>query len=309
MRSFIERFTPEATLYHNQEGVLELSPYVKGVTVSLHIVGGFLGSVIAGVTGDKLGRKNALKFSVAFYCMAQLLQTLCHNFVLLALARLLTGVAIGKMTILFPLYQSEISPSKIRGTTIALFQLGCTIGILFGNIVNFYCKDLSGDMNWQLPMGIQVIFGVITLACMFPPPKSPRWLASKGRIEDARDVLNRIYSGEGDSKAIDEMVEELVDMSKQVNDSTSYLTLFKPPYLRLILRCVPIQMFQQLTGINFIMFYGISYFQKAGLKNVYMLQILIGLVNCVATLPALYLVERMGRKGLLVAGAAAMVSY
>jgi sugar porter (SP) family MFS transporter len=210
---------------------------------------------------------------------------------------------------LVPLYQSEVAPKQIRGALISIYQLAITIGIFFSFIINYYTKDIDSDMAFQIPLGLQAVFGGILFVGMVMMPFSPRWLVQKGRHSEAETWLSKLRSASAKDLEVQSELDSIrmgVEDEKRQGRST-YGDLLRGSLFKRVALGVIMQAFQQLTGINFIFYYGVSFFRSAGLSNEYLFQAITGLVNVMATFPAIYLIERLGRRKLLLGGATLMV--
>jgi MFS transporter, SP family, sugar:H+ symporter len=207
-----------------------------------------------------------------------------------------------------PLYQSETAPKWIRGTIVGSYQLAITIGLFIAAIVNNGTKDRNDSGSYRIPVAIQFAWAIILIGGLLILPETPRWLVMKGKHEEAARSFSRLRRLEPTHPAI-------VDELNEVRANHEYeLTLGKASYIqcvqgtvrkRLLTGCM-LQALQQLSGINFIIYYGTSYFLRAGFQNPFIIQLIINSVNMVSTLPGLYLVEKLGRRGLLLLGAVGM---
>lgn len=207
-----------------------------------------------------------------------------------------------------PLYQSETAPKWVRGTIVGSYQLAITIGLFIAAIVNNGTKDRNDSGSYRIPVAIQFAWAIILIGGLLILPETPRWLVMKGKHEKAAGSFSRLRRLEPTHPAI-------VDELNEVRANHEYeLTLGKASYVqcvqgtvrkRLLTGCM-LQALQQLSGINFIIYFGTSYFLRAGFQNPFIIQVIINSVNVVSTLPGLYLVEKLGRRGLLLLGAVGM---
>ena len=207
------------------------------------------------------------------------------------------------------MYQSETAPKWIRGTIVGAYQLAITIGLLLANIVNNSTKSRNDTGSYRIPIGIQFAWALILAGGLLFLPETPRYLIKMGRKEKAAKSLSRLRRLETTHPAVVEELAEIQanhDYETSLKASASYLDCFKGTLgKRLATGCL-LQALQQLTGVNFIFYYGTSYFTNAGFKNPFIIQIITGVINVCSTFPGLYAVEKMGRRNLLLTGAIGM---
>ena len=197
------------------------------------------------------------------------------------------------------------------GTVVSGYQWAVTIGLLIASVINNVTKDKDSRASWQIPISIQFIWGLILAVGMACLPESPRWLVKKERNEDAARALSRLLSLPPDHPEIQAELDEICVSFKREKElgESSYLDCFRPSDNKILLRTLTgifIQAFQQLTGINFIIYYGTVFFQNSGIHNPFLTAIAINIINTFMTIPGMWGVERFGRRRLLLVGAAGM---
>ena len=207
-----------------------------------------------------------------------------------------------------PLYQSETAPKWVRGTIVGSYQLAITLGLFIAAIVNNGTKDRNDSGSYRIPVAIQFAWAIILVGGLLMLPETPRWLIMKGKQDKAARAFSRL-------RRLDPTHPAIVDELNEVKANHEYeMTVGKASYAqcvkgtvgkRLLTGCA-LQALQQLSGVNFIFYYGTSYFERAGFENPFIIQVVTNTVNVVSTIPGLYLVEKLGRRGLLLLGAIGM---
>ncbi|HWY45338.1 MAG TPA: sugar porter family MFS transporter [Candidatus Sulfotelmatobacter sp.] len=279
-------------LYH-------LSPFALGVTVTSALIGTIVGSLTAGIPGDAIGRRDSLRFMAVLYVISAIGCAFAWNWTALVTFRFIGGLGIGGSSVLGPMYIAEISPAKWRGRLVGFFQFNVVLGILLAYLSNYIIGILQlGPAEWRWKLGISAIPAIFFLVMLFGIPRSPRWLAKKGRTEEARDVLRLI--GEQDYETELQEIIASIDAEHHQHDS-----LFNPQYRLPIFLAVTIGMFNQLSGINAILYYLNQIFADAGFNKVSadLQAVAIGATNLIFTMIAMTLIDRVGRKKLLLIGA------
>lgn len=207
-----------------------------------------------------------------------------------------------------PLYQSETAPRWIRGTIVGSYQLAITIGLFLAAIVNNATKDRDDSGSYRIPVALQFAWAIILVGGLLLLPETPRFLIMKGRDEKAAIAFSRLRRLEPTHPAIVEELNEVkANHEYEVTlGKASYAQCFKGTVGKRLFTGCALQALQQLSGVNFIFYYGTSYFQRAGFQNPFIIQVITNTVNVVSTLPGLYLVEKLGRRRLLLLGAIGM---
>jgi len=291
-----------------------------GWYVSSALLGCILGVSVAGVLSDKYGRKKLLILSALFFGVSAVGCAFTFGFTDLVIYRLIGGLGIGVASMLSPLYISELSPSHKRGRLVTLYQFAITVGILCSYFSNAYLLRLShgeflagttGLMNkimvsevWRIMLGTSVVPALLFLFLLLFVPESPRWLTIKGNEPAALDVLKKIVS---DSEA----QKEINDIKSNLQQETGGLgILFKGGFKLAMIIGISLAFLTQVSGINAIIYYGPRILEEAGLPIADALggQVVIGLVNVLFTLIAIWKIDRLGRKPLLLAGVIGIIS-
>ncbi|CAF1650685.1 unnamed protein product, partial [Didymodactylos carnosus] len=231
---------------------------------------------------------------------------------MLLVGRFIAGLAVGALSMLVPVYQSELASKEVRGRLISLQQFAITIGIAVSFWINFGTSKMQGSISWRLPLFLQLVPGIILGVGILFFPFSPRWLVSQNRDDEAIIVLARIRSdGDTNNPQVQEEYGEIkaeIETEKEVSVN-SYAKLLQPPIRRRLVLGVLIQIFQQLTGINAVMYYAPKIFKQAGLSDnsVSLLATgITGVVNVCATIPAILWIDTWGRRPTMIYGAAVM---
>ncbi|MBS0279877.1 MAG: sugar porter family MFS transporter [Proteobacteria bacterium] len=275
--------------------VYQLSAGGLGITVSSALWGTLAGALLAGTPGDRFGARQCLKVIALFYLASSLGCAWAWDWPSLLFFRVMAGLAIGASTVLAPVYVTEIAPPTWRGAMVGMFQFNIVLGILIAYLSNYLIGTMMlGVDEWRWKFGVAAMPGLVLFALLFTIPQSPRWLALKGRHAEAKDVLRRIAPN------ISEAEERAILAPPGQRNGTLNWRLYRKP----ILLAFAIAAFNQLAGINAILYYINDIFAAAGFSKVSSDQqsILIGATNLLFTLPALYLIDRIGRKSLLLIG-------
>ena len=276
---------------------LALSPTMQGVVVAIVLAGAAIGAAVAGALSDRLGRRRVILGAALLFIVGAVVSALASSVMGLIGGRLLVGLAIGTASMLTPLYLAEIAPARDRGAVVSLNQLCITIGILVSYLVGFALATVTGGWRWMLGLG--ALPGVILAIGMLILPESPRWLAGHGRTEDAGDVLKRLRGGADVSEELNALRTDIAREGRQLSGWSELLS----PRLRLPLTIgVGLAMFQQITGINTVIYFAPTIFQTAGLSSA-AISILatagVGAVNVIMTIVSIRLIDRLGRRQLL----------
>jgi SP family arabinose:H+ symporter-like MFS transporter len=286
------------------ERYLALDAASKGWAASSALIGCIFGAAIAGQLGDRLGRKPSLMICGCLFAVSSLWSALPHSLSELATARILGGVGIGATSVLAPLYLAEISPPKIRGVLVSLNQLGIVVGILAAFFVNYLIQS-SGTEEWNIGTGWRWMFAAAFLPAavffglLFFVPESPRWLAKQRQLDRARDILVRISPS-------DEVAVQMTEIAASLQEEQGqFRELLGPGLRKALVLGVGLAMFQQATGINAIMYYAPEVFKAAGAStnSAFIQAVTVGGVNLLFTLVAMTLIDRFGRRILMIAGA------
>jgi SP family arabinose:H+ symporter-like MFS transporter len=284
-------------LYH-------LTPFALGVTVTSALIGTIVGSLTAGIPGDAIGRRDSLRFMAVLYVISAVGCAFAWNWFALVAFRFIGGLGIGGSSVLGPMYIAEISPAKWRGRLVGFFQFNVVLGILLAYLSNYVIGTMGlGAAEWRWKLGISALPAVFFFLMLFGIPRSPRWLAKKGRTDEARDVLRLI--GEQDYEAELKDIVASIDAEHHQHDS-----IWNRQYRLPIFLAMTIGMFNQLSGINAILYYLNQIFADAGFNKVSsdLQAVAIGATNLVFTMIAMTIIDKLGRKLLLLIGAVGTAS-
>jgi MFS transporter, SP family, arabinose:H+ symporter len=273
-----------------------LDENLQGWVVSSVIIGCIIGTLISGITADKLGRKKSLILTSVLFIITSLGTALATSFNAFILYRITGGIAIGAASALSPIYIAEIAPSAYRGRLVAINQLTIVVGIVLAFLSNYLISHVDKDV-WRFMLGAQVVPAFLFFICIFFVPESPRWLIMRGELEKANRILNRTGQANIPLTAVS---------SSKADLPVRYL--LKNPYRKLLAVGVTLGILQQFTGINVIMYYAPVIFEKAGFadKSALLQTVLVGVVNLVFTIAAMLFIDRWGRKPLLLLGSLLM---
>jgi MFS family permease len=274
-----------------------------GLAVSCLGWGVLGGTACSGFLSDRFGRKNVLLVTALLFAGSALLSALATQFELFVVSRVIGGIAVGGAILIAPVYIAEIAPSNLRGTLVSLNQLMIVTGISASFFSNWYLVD-SGPNNWRWMLGVEVIPALLYFVMLFFVPESPRWLLGRGNETAARKILEKVRGGNVVATELENIRDSFAD--NQAGSELGGLLGGKMKFVLLI--ALAIAFFQQITGINAVFYYLPTIFAQAGgSQNAAFRQaVLVGLVNLLMTFVAIWLVDRVGRKPLLLVGAAGM---
>lgn len=286
----------------------ELTAGLTGWAASSVLVGAMAGAAGGGPLADRLGRRPMLLGCALLFALSGILTALANSLDFYIMARLLGGLAIGAVSVISPLYIAEVAPQRVRGRLVALYQLAIVSGILVVFFVNLLIQR-QGNEVWGAAYGWRWMFGSLTLPALLLftlsllIPESPRWLVKMGRQREAQAILERV-GGQNEAE------REMREISQSTTEKTgSFSDLFAPKHRRALTIGAALAVFCQFSGINAIMYYAPEIFKSsgAGLDSAFMQTILIGVVNLLFTFVAIRLIDRAGRRPLLLAGSAVQV--
>jgi len=265
--------------------------------VSSLLIGAVIGTLLSGILSRTYGRKNTLLVSAVVFAIGSIFSALATSAKMLIYVRLFLGVAVGIASFTAPLYLSEMSPPRVRGSLISMYQLMITIGILSAFLSDTF---LSYSENWRIMLGILVVPSSLMFIGITLLPKSPRWLVLAGEKARAREVLNRLRHAE-------EVEAELDDIERTLETKQGGFELLRSNkyFRKVIFLGIVLQAIQQFTGINVVMYYAPKIFNIAGFTSTSQAMwgtVLVGLINVLSTFIAIALVDRVGRKPILFAG-------
>ena len=265
--------------------------------------GGVIGALLSGLFARFMGRKKSLVFAGFIFSAASISSAFLPSFFLLSACRFFLGFGVGIASFIAPLYLSETAPAKIRGSMGTLFQLMITIGIFLISVTNVYIEKTFVNPTVALPLMFVIVaaFALLMLFGSFVLPESPRWLMLKGRRKEALQVLQRTFNTK---KEVTLEIKE-IEATLAKGKGHTIRELIHGNFLKILIIGVVLQMFQQLVGINVMIYYAPTIFGYAGMKGL-IAMMTVPTVNMLFTFPAIYLVEKWGRKKLLYVGAALM---
>jgi sugar porter (SP) family MFS transporter len=285
----------------------ELDPKWTGWAASSALLGCVVGVAFAGVLSDRLGRKKTLIVAAILFFVSGIGTAIPRNLTEFVIFRIIGGIGVGAASIASPMYIAEISPARIRGRMVSVNQFAIVSGMLLVYFVNYFIAQ-SGDeiwnvnFGWRWMMGSEAIPSVMLLVMMFIVPESPRWLTKQNREQEALRILTKV---DGQKHAQTEMAAIKETIS---HESGSMSQLFEPGMRIVLVIGVVLAVLQQITGINVFLYYGPEIFKKLGTSmDAALLQtVIIGAVNLAFTIIAIWTVDKLGRKFLMIIGAAGM---
>jgi len=266
------------------------------VVMAMALWGTVIGALFGGIPTNRLGRKKTLIWIGIFYFISAVGSSLVNDPYTFAFFRFLGGVGVGASTIAAPAYVSEISPAKDRGRLVALYQFNIVLGILIAFLSNYLLRNV-GENAWRWMIGVEAFPALIYTLLIFTVPKSPRWLISKNRNEEAKKVLDLI-NPDGDAEKL------MLEIKKESESHASGENIFMKKYRFPLILAFLIAMFNQFSGINAFLYYAPRIFEEAGLgeSTALLSSIGIGVTNLIFTLLGVFLIDRLGRKVLMYIG-------
>jgi sugar porter (SP) family MFS transporter len=281
--------------------IYHLSPQGKGWTVAIALIGTVVGSLGAGVAGQKLGGRETLRITAVLYVISAIGSALAWGWPSLMVFRFVGGLGIGASSVLGPVYIAELSPAKWRGRLVGAFQFNIVFGILLAYTSNYVIRLANlGDAEWRWQVGVAAIPAVGFLMLLFGIPRSPRWSASRNRIDEALAVLKQM----GDPDPVAELAD--IRAALQEEHATAHEPVFRWKYRYPLFLAISIGAFNQMSGINAILYYLPSIFASAGFTQLSgdKQAIAIGFTNLIFTMVGMSVIDKLGRKTLLLIGAA-----
>jgi SP family arabinose:H+ symporter-like MFS transporter len=280
--------------------LFQLSSFLHGFTISSALIGTVTGALISGRPADRYGRKPILFIIAALYLITAVGSALANNVTFFIIFRFLGGIGVGASSVVAPMYIAEISPAKIRGRMTAMFQFNVISGILIAYVSNYILRE-AGSEPWRWMLGVAGIPAFLFFVLLFVIPESPRFLIKIGKMAAARIILQKV-----EIVSVDDEIEEIkVSVAKS---ETGKQTLFSRFYFKPLSIAFLVAMFNQFSGINAILYYAPRIFELSGLTNSDSMfqSILIGVTNGIFTILGLALIDRVGRKKLLITGSLGM---
>ncbi|KAI6715078.1 hypothetical protein JHW43_002444 [Diplocarpon mali] len=301
MTDFLDRF--------GENGVFSAAR--QGTIVGLLCIGTLIGCLFSGWLADKIGRRYCISTSAFFYIIGVIIEiTSDTQWVQFAMGRFTAGLGIGALSTSVPMYQSESVPKNIRGATVSSYQLLITMGIWTAYMVNYGTESAyQNSAQWRIPNGLSALWAILLGVAILALPESPRFAYRAGRKVEARQTMGRLAGIDPYHPFIDEEINEIEEKQKAEEAGGEHPLseiVTGPRMLYRTLLGMTLQAGQQLTGANFFFYYGTTIFESTGISNSYVTSIILGSVNVGATIGGLYLIEKIGRRKMLMAGAASM---
>ncbi|KAL3420408.1 MFS monosaccharide transporter [Phlyctema vagabunda] len=293
----------------------------QSLVTSILSAGTFFGAIIGGDIADFIGRRWTIIMGCAIFSVGCILETASTGLGVMVAGRLIAGLGVGFISAIIILYMSEIAPKKVRGTLVSGYQFCVTIGILLANCVVYATQNRDDTGSYRIPIAVQFLWAIILAGGLFFLPESPRYFVMKGKLEQAAKALASVRGQPVDSQYIqDELAEIIANHEYEVSviPQTSYIGGWTNCFtgsitngssnLRRTLLGIFLQMMQQLTGVNFIFYFGTVFFKSLGtIKNSFLISLITTLVNVCSTPISFWTIERFGRRALLIWGAVGMV--
>lgn len=275
----------------------ELNAFLEGFIVSSLLLGAVVGAGVSGSLADRLGRRTIILVAAGIFALGAIGAGLSPNVWVLIFFRFFLGLGVGSASALVPSYISESSPTEVRGSLSSLFQLAITLGILVAYLVN---AAFATTGSWRWPLALAFVPALILLVGMYFLPETPRWLVSKDRDEEARRVLSRTR----DEDEVEQELQEIRRAEDEEGDQAGYRELLAPWVRPMLVVGIGLAVFQQFVGINTVIYYAPTIIKSTGLADVasVLATVGIGVVNVVMTVVAIAVIDRVGRKPLLLVG-------
>lgn len=293
----------------------------QSLMTSILSAGTFFGAIAAGDIADFIGRRPTIILGCFIFSIGAILETIATGVAVMTVGRVIAGVGVGFVSAIIILYMSEIAPKKVRGALVSGYQFCITIGILLSNCVVYATQNRDDTGSYRIPIAVQFLWAIILAIGLFCLPESPRYFVKKGKLEQAAKALASVRGQKQDSDYIQDELAEIIanhEYEMQVIPQTNYIggwtNCFKGDLkngasnVRRTILGIALQMFQQLTGVNFIFYFGTVFFQSLGtIDDPFLISLITTLVNVCSTPVAFWTIERFGRRRILIGGAAGMV--
>jgi len=296
---------PHFRKFFNNPGPIEI-----GTMVAVLEIGAFITSVAAGRVGDTVGRRGTLLIGAIVFAIGGAVQTFTPGYWVMVIGRIIAGFGVGLLSTIVPIYQSEISPPDHRGALACMEFTGNVFGYASSVWIDYFCSFIDSDLAWRIPLFIQCIIGVILACGSLLMPESPRWLIDVDRDEEGMQVLVDLHGGDPDDIIANEEFQEIKDrviFERESGEGRTYAMMWKR-YKRRVLLAMSSQAFAQLNGINVISYYAPRVFEEAGWigRDAILMTGINAIIYVASTLPPWYLVDRWGRRFILLSGAVVM---
>lgn len=293
------------------DGSYYLSNVRTGLMISIFNVGCAVGGIFLCKIADVYGRRMGIMVSMVIYVVGIIIQIASqHAWYQFFIGRLITGLAVGTVSVVSPLFISEVAPKQVRGTLVCCFQLCITMGIFLGYCVAYGTKKYTDSRQWRIPLGLCFLWALLLVAGMLNMPESPRYLVEKARIDDARKSIARSNKVNIEDPAVYteiQLIQAGIDREAMAGSASwTELITGKPKILRRVIMGIMLQSLQQLTGDNYFFYYGTTIFKAVGMTDSFETSIVLGIVNFASTFVGIYVIEKLGRRLCLLTGSAAM---
>ncbi|KAI0715306.1 general substrate transporter [Earliella scabrosa] len=296
---------PHFRKYFNDPTALQV-----GTMVAVLEIGAFITSIAAGRVGDIIGRRGTLFTGAVVFAIGGAIQTFTPGFWTMVLGRIISGLGVGLLSTIVPIYQSEISPPDHRGALACMEFTGNIFGYASSVWIDYFCSFIDSDYAWRIPLFVQCVIGAFLAAGSLVMPESPRWLIDVDRDEEGMQVIADLHGGDPDdivAKAEFQEIKDRVTFERESGEGRTYANMWKR-YKRRVLLAMSSQAFAQLNGINVISYYAPSVFEEAGWvgRDAILMTGINAIIYILSTLPPWYLVDRWGRRFILLSGAIVM---
>ena len=284
---------------HSLTVMYNLTPQSLGLTVSIALWGTVIGAMSAGAIGQKLGGRETLRITAILYVISAIGCAFAWNWPALVIFRFIGGLGVGGSSVLGPVYIAELAPAKWRGRLVGMFQINIVIGILLAYFSNYVIGTMNlGAHEWRWQLGVAAVPATLFLIFLFGIPRSSRWLVTQGRIDEARSVLQMMGSPESEAE-----LREIID-SIHLERAAKSEPVFSMKYRLPLILAITIGLFNQLSGINAILYYLNQIFEQAGFSKLSgdLQAVAIGFTNLIFTFIGMAVIDRVGRKTLLLIG-------
>ncbi|RAO72336.1 uncharacterized protein BHQ10_008348 [Talaromyces amestolkiae] len=297
-----------STGYRDSSGKLNITSSQTSAIVSILSAGTFFGALSAAPMGDIIGRRWGLIISNGVFVFGVALQTAATAIPLFLAGRFFAGFGVGLISALVPLYQSETAPKWIRGFIVGSYQFAITVGLLLASVVNNATHDRNDSGSYRIPIAVQFAWAIILVIGVFLLPETPRYLIKKDNYNGAVKSLARLRRLPEDNPALrQELAEIQANHQYEISlGNTGYRECVRGNLAKRLLTGCLLQALQQLSGINFIIYYGTQFFKNSGVKNEFVINLIINCVNVGSTIPGLYAIDKWGRRPVLLLGAIGM---
>lgn len=307
----MQNFKQNFAQYDTETNSFRFSNSRIGLIISIFNIGCAIGGLTIPKLGDIFGRKVGIISSMVIYIIGIIFQISSPHWIQFMIGRIVSGFAVGSISVLSPMFIAETSPSEIRGVLVSCYQLMITLGIFMGYVTTFGTSvTFSDSRQWRIPLGLCFVWSLFLIGGIYCLPESPRYLIEKNLPEKARISIAKVNNLSADDESVTKELDLLFNVINEQHEegcaTWSELLHGQPHiFLRLIIG-IALQSFQQLTGNNYFFYYGTSIFKSIGLSNSFVTSIILGAVNFGSTFIALYTIDSMTRRSILMFGSSAM---